>query len=71
MFRTKTLPAGLAKLIALAQAVPEKTDAARKEVTSTFLDRVEPPVAKRLCATTNCQIEDNLSTPAKVQFLSG
>ena len=39
-FRAQTLPAGLAKLIALSQAVPEKTDAARKEVTFTFLERV-------------------------------
>jgi phospholipid/cholesterol/gamma-HCH transport system permease protein len=39
-FRAQTLPAGLAKLIALAQAVPEKTDAARKEVKPTFLERV-------------------------------
>lgn len=39
-FRAKTLPGGLAKLIALAQAVPEKTDAARKEVTPSFLQRV-------------------------------
>ena len=39
-FRAKTLPDGLAKLIALSQAVPEKTDAARKEVTPSFLQRV-------------------------------
>ena len=39
-FRAKTLPGGLAKLIALSQAVPEKTDAARKEVTPSFLQRV-------------------------------
>ena len=39
-FRAGTLPAGLAKLIALAQAVPEKSDAARKEVKPTFLERV-------------------------------
>lgn len=39
-FRAETLPAGLAKLIALAQAVPEKTDAARKAATPTFLERV-------------------------------
>ena len=39
-FRAETLPAGLAKLIALSQAVPEKTDAARKEVTPTVLERV-------------------------------
>jgi len=39
-FRTQTLPGGLAKLIALAQAVPEKTDAARKVVQTPFLQRV-------------------------------
>lgn len=39
-FRTQTLPAGLAKLIALSQAVPEKKDAARKETQSAFLERV-------------------------------
>ena len=39
-FRTQTLPTGLAKLIALAQAVPEKADAARKELTRPFLQRV-------------------------------
>jgi phospholipid/cholesterol/gamma-HCH transport system permease protein len=39
-FRTQTLPDGLAKLIALAQAVPEKADAARKEVMKPFLERV-------------------------------
>jgi len=39
-FRAKTLPGGLAKLIALSQAVPEKKDAARKEVKSSFLERV-------------------------------
>jgi len=39
-FRAKTLPDGLAKLIALAQAVPEKKDAARKEVKRSFLQRV-------------------------------
>lgn len=39
-FRTATLPGGLAKLIALSQAVPEKTDAARKEATPSFLQRV-------------------------------
>jgi phospholipid/cholesterol/gamma-HCH transport system permease protein len=39
-FRAKTLPGGLAKLIALSQAVPEKSDAARKEVTQSFLQRV-------------------------------
>jgi phospholipid/cholesterol/gamma-HCH transport system permease protein len=39
-FRTATLPDGLAKLIALAQAVPEKTDAARKVTQTPFLQRV-------------------------------
>jgi len=39
-FRTKTLPGGLAKLIALSQAVPEKTDAARKVAQASFLQRV-------------------------------
>jgi phospholipid/cholesterol/gamma-HCH transport system permease protein len=39
-FRATTLPEGLAKLIALSQAVPEKADAARKEVVPTFLQRV-------------------------------
>jgi phospholipid/cholesterol/gamma-HCH transport system permease protein len=39
-FRSATLPEGLAKLIALSQAVPEKADAARKEVVPTFLQRV-------------------------------
>jgi phospholipid/cholesterol/gamma-HCH transport system permease protein len=39
-FRAKTLPGGLAKLIALSQAVPEKTDAARKAITPSFLQRV-------------------------------
>jgi phospholipid/cholesterol/gamma-HCH transport system permease protein len=39
-FRAKTLPGGLAKLIALSQAVPEKADAARKEMTPSFLQRV-------------------------------
>ncbi len=39
-FHTQTLPGGLAKLIALSQAVPEKTDAARKEVTPYWLERV-------------------------------
>ncbi|MGC2461402.1 MAG: ABC transporter permease [Steroidobacteraceae bacterium] len=38
--RAKTLPDGLAKLIALAEAVPEKTDAARPDVKRTFLQRV-------------------------------
>lgn len=39
-FRAKTLPSGLAKLIALSQAVPEKKDAARKESALSFLQRV-------------------------------
>lgn len=39
-FRTQTLPDGLAKLIALSQAVPEKEDAARKELSPSFLERV-------------------------------
>jgi len=39
-FRGKTLPDGLAKLIALSQAVPEKKDAARKDVEMHFLQRV-------------------------------
>ncbi len=39
-FRAKTLPNGLAKLIVLSQAVPEKTDAARKETIPSFLQRV-------------------------------
>ena len=39
-FRTETLPAGMAKLIQLAQAVPEKKDAARSTVRAPFLQRV-------------------------------
>lgn len=39
-FRTATLPDGLAKLIALAQAVPEKADAARRVTKTPFLQRV-------------------------------
>jgi phospholipid/cholesterol/gamma-HCH transport system permease protein len=39
-FHAKTLPEGLAKLIALSQAVPEKAGAARKEVVPSFLQRV-------------------------------
>ena len=39
-FRSKTLPDGLAKLIALAEAVPEKKDAAREDAKKTFLQRV-------------------------------
>ncbi len=38
--RTTTLPGGLAKLITLSQAVPETTDAARKEAAPSFLQRV-------------------------------
>ena len=36
----QTLPADLARLIALSQAVPEKADAARKRVEPSFLERV-------------------------------
>jgi len=39
-FRAKTLPHGLAKLIALAEAVLEKTGAAREDAKKTFLQRV-------------------------------
>ena len=39
-FRPETLPDGLAKLVALAEAVPEKKDAARTDSKSTFLQRV-------------------------------
>jgi phospholipid/cholesterol/gamma-HCH transport system permease protein len=39
-FRTATLPDGLAKLIALSQAVPEKADAARRVANPPFLERV-------------------------------
>jgi phospholipid/cholesterol/gamma-HCH transport system permease protein len=39
-FRTQTLPAGAVKLIQLAQAVPEKKDAARSGVRAPFLQRV-------------------------------
>jgi len=39
-FRAKTLPGGLAKLIALAEAVPEKKDAAREDAKETFLQQV-------------------------------
>lgn len=39
-FRATTLPGSLAKLIALAQAVPEKKDAARRVETPGFLQRV-------------------------------
>ena len=39
-FRAKTLPGGLAKLIALAEAIPEKKDAAREDAKKTFLQRV-------------------------------
>lgn len=39
-FRAQTLPPGLAKLIALSQAVPEKKDAARKKEVRPFLQQV-------------------------------
>jgi len=39
-FRSRTLPAGLAKLVALWQAVPGKKDAARQEATPSFLERI-------------------------------
>lgn len=39
-FRAKTLPDGLAKLIALADTVPEKKDAARAGASTNFLQRV-------------------------------
>jgi phospholipid/cholesterol/gamma-HCH transport system permease protein len=39
-FRALTLPGGLAKLIALSQAVPEKKDAVRQAETLSFLQRV-------------------------------
>ena len=39
-FRAATLPAGLAKLIALSQAVPEKKDAVRRAENLPFLQRV-------------------------------
>jgi phospholipid/cholesterol/gamma-HCH transport system permease protein len=39
-FRAQTLPAGLAKLMALSQAVPEKKDAVRQVETASFLRRV-------------------------------
>ncbi|HEX5218584.1 MAG TPA: ABC transporter permease [Verrucomicrobiae bacterium] len=39
-FRTQTLSPGLAKLIALSQAVPEKKDAARKTEQSPLLERL-------------------------------
>jgi phospholipid/cholesterol/gamma-HCH transport system permease protein len=39
-FRTATLPDGLAKLITLSQAVPEKADAARRVTKTPFLERV-------------------------------
>ena len=39
-FRSQTLPSGLAKLVALSQAVPEKKDAARREEQPLFLQRV-------------------------------
>jgi phospholipid/cholesterol/gamma-HCH transport system permease protein len=39
-FRATTLPGGLANLIALSEAVPEKTDAARKITTPSYFERV-------------------------------
>jgi len=39
-FRAQTLPAGVAKLIQLSQAVPEKKDAARSTVRAPYLQRV-------------------------------
>jgi phospholipid/cholesterol/gamma-HCH transport system permease protein len=39
-FRFATLPGGLAKLIELSQAVPEKKDAARHDEPTTFLQRI-------------------------------
>lgn len=39
-FRTATLPEGVAKLIQLSQAVPEKADAARRVAQTSFLERV-------------------------------
>ncbi len=39
-FRAATLPSGLARLIALSQAVPEKKDAARSAEPASFLQRV-------------------------------
>jgi phospholipid/cholesterol/gamma-HCH transport system permease protein len=39
-FRASNLPGGLARLIALSQAVPEKTDVARSQTTPSFLQRV-------------------------------
>jgi phospholipid/cholesterol/gamma-HCH transport system permease protein len=39
-FRAETLPGGVAALLRLSQAVPEKKDAARKEVRTLFLQRV-------------------------------
>lgn len=39
-FRAATLPAGLARLIALSQAVPEKKDAVRHAFNPSFLQRV-------------------------------
>ncbi len=39
-FHAATLPEGLAKLIALSQAVPEKSDAARVDAKLSFLQRV-------------------------------
>jgi phospholipid/cholesterol/gamma-HCH transport system permease protein len=39
-FRTRSLPPGLAKLVALSQAVPEKKDAARRDEKAPLLQRV-------------------------------
>lgn len=39
-FRASTLPEGMSQLIALSQAVPEKTDAARKPIEPSLLQRV-------------------------------
>ncbi|MGO9995916.1 MAG: hypothetical protein ACLPTF_25870 [Steroidobacteraceae bacterium] len=46
-FRAKTLPDGLAKLIALADAVPEKKDAAHEGAKRTFLQRGSVRLASR------------------------
>jgi len=39
-FRAQTLPSGLAKLLALSEAVPEKKDAVRQQAARPFLQRV-------------------------------
>ena len=39
-FRVKTLPAGLARLMALSQAVPDRTDAARDSTVPPFFARI-------------------------------